>query len=301
MDLLEGEAFKRFMLHYNFPPFSVGETNRCAAPAAGKSDMARSPNARCSAYCRTRKPSRIRSASCPTFWNPTVRQSMATVCGGTLALMDAGVPIKAPVAGVAMGLVKEGDNYAILTDIAGAEDHYGDMDFKVAGTRDGITALQMDIKIPGVTSTIMAEALEQASAGRLHILDKMMNDAMPAAREEMSPFAPRIYSMKIPTDKIRDVIGPGGKMIRSIIEQTGVKIDVSDDGRVNIASSRWSFRRNRRSRSFPNSRQPRKWARSIWARLSESPTSARLSRSSRAPTDCCTFRNRRTAHSQCSG
>jgi polyribonucleotide nucleotidyltransferase len=151
-------------------------------------------------------------------------------------MMDAGIPIKAPVAGVAMGLVKEGSTYAILSDIAGAEDHYGDMDFKVAGTKAGITALQMDIKIPGVTSAIMAEALDQAKAGRLHILD-IMHKALPASREEISPFAPRIYSMKIPTDKIREVIGPGGKMIRSIIEQTGVKIDVSDDGRVNIASS----------------------------------------------------------------
>jgi len=153
-----------------------------------------------------------------------------------MALMDAGVPILAPVAGVAMGLVKEGNAYAVLTDIAGAEDHYGDMDFKVAGTQAGITALQMDIKIPGVTSKIMGEALEQARQGRLYILDKML-EAIPTARPEISPFAPRIYSMKIPTDKIRDVIGPGGKMIRSIIEQTGVKIDVSDDGRVNIASS----------------------------------------------------------------
>src|SRR5262249_39253114 len=138
--------------------------------------------------------------------------SMATVCGGTLALLGAGVPIKAPVAGVAMGVVKEDDNYAGLTDIAGAEDHYGDMDFKVAGTRDGITALQMDIKIPGVTSHIMSEALAQAKAGRLFILDKMM-EATPVVSEEMSPYAPRIYSMKIPTDKIRDVIGPGGEMI----------------------------------------------------------------------------------------
>src|SRR5262249_19612455 len=150
--------------------------------------------------------------------------------------MDAGVPIKAPAAGVAVGVVKEGDNYAILSDIAGAEDHYGDMDFKVAGTRDGITALQMDIKITGVTSHIMSEELAQAKEGRLHILGKML-EAISEVRTEISQYAPRIYSMKIPTDKIRDVIGPGGKMIRSIIEQTGVKIDVSDDGRVNIASS----------------------------------------------------------------
>jgi polyribonucleotide nucleotidyltransferase len=153
-----------------------------------------------------------------------------------MAMMDAGIPISAPVAGVAMGLVKEGDKYAVLSDIAGAEDHYGDMDFKVAGTRVGITALQMDIKIPGVTSSIMAEALDQAKRGRMHILG-IMEESLAQHREEISQFAPRIYTMKIPTDKIRDVIGPGGKMIRSIIEQTGVKIDVSDDGRVNIASS----------------------------------------------------------------
>jgi len=153
-------------------------------------------------------------------------------------MMDAGVPLKQAVAGIAMGLVmdEKSGNYAVLSDIAGAEDHYGDMDFKVAGTRDGITALQMDIKIPGVTAHIMSEALAQAKEGRLFILDKML-EAIAEVRTEISPYAPRIYSMKIPTDKIRDVIGPGGKMIRSIIEQTGVKIDVSDDGRVNIASS----------------------------------------------------------------
>jgi polyribonucleotide nucleotidyltransferase len=162
--------------------------------------------------------------------------SMATVCGATLALMDAGVPIKAPVAGIAMGLVMEGDQYAILTDIAGAEDHYGDMDFKVAGTSRGITALQMDIKVGGITSKIMSEALEQARKARLQILETMLA-TLPEPRTAISPYAPRIYTMKIPTDKIRDVIGPGGKMIRSIIEQTGVKIDVEDDGKVNIASS----------------------------------------------------------------
>jgi polyribonucleotide nucleotidyltransferase len=161
---------------------------------------------------------------------------MATVCGATLALMDAGVPIKAPVAGIAMGLVMEGDQYAILTDIAGAEDHYGDMDFKVAGTSRGITALQMDIKVGGITSKIMSEALEQARKARLQILETMLA-TLPEPRTAISPYAPRIYTMKIPTDKIRDVIGPGGKMIRSIIEQTGVKIDVEDDGKVNIASS----------------------------------------------------------------
>jgi polyribonucleotide nucleotidyltransferase len=162
--------------------------------------------------------------------------SMATVCGAALSLMDAGVPLAAPVAGVAMGLVKEGDKYAILSDIAGAEDHYGDMDFKVAGTKSGITALQMDIKVPNVTAAIMKEALDQAKRGRLFILDKM-NEALPQARPEMSEYAPRIYTTKIPVDKIRDVIGPGGKVIRGIIEQTGVKIDVEDDGTIHVASN----------------------------------------------------------------
>jgi polyribonucleotide nucleotidyltransferase len=162
--------------------------------------------------------------------------SMATVCGASLSMMDAGVPLDAPVAGVAMGLVKEGDKYAILTDIAGAEDHYGDMDFKVAGTSDGITALQMDIKVMGITAQIMREALAQAQRGRLFILEKMQ-EVISAGREKVSAYAPRIYTLQIPVDKIRDVIGPGGKMIRSIIEQTGVKIDVEDSGRVNVASN----------------------------------------------------------------
>jgi polyribonucleotide nucleotidyltransferase len=236
MDLLEGEAHKRFLLHYNFPPFSVGETGRMTGP--GRREVGHGALAE-----------RALTAVLPSAedWPYTIRvvsdilesngsSSMASVCGGTLAMMDAGIPISSPVAGVAMGLVKEGDNYAVLSDIAGAEDHYGDMDFKVAGTRKGITALQMDIKIPGVTSRIMGEALEQARQGRMHILG-IMEEALAAHRQEISQFAPRIYTLKIPTDKIRDVIGPGGKMIRSIIEQTGVKIDVSDDGRVNIASS----------------------------------------------------------------
>ena len=236
MDWLEGESYKRFMMHYNFPPFSVGEVSPLRGP--GRREIGHGALA---------ERALLPVIPSEEAWPYTIRvvsdilesngsSSMATVCGGTLALMDAGVPIKAPVAGVAMGLVKEGDTYAVLTDIAGAEDHYGDMDFKVAGTRDGITALQMDIKIPGVTAHIMSEALAQAKEGRLFILDKML-EAISEVRTEISPYAPRIYSMKIPTDKIRDVIGPGGKMIRSIIEQTGVKIDVSDDGRVNIASS----------------------------------------------------------------
>jgi polyribonucleotide nucleotidyltransferase len=162
--------------------------------------------------------------------------SMATVCGGSLSMMDAGVPLKASVAGVAMGLVKEGDVYAILTDIAGAEDHYGDMDFKVAGTREGITALQMDIKVMGITAQIMREALEQARRGRLFILDKM-NEVIGEPRTTLSEFAPRFYTVQIPTDKIRDLIGPGGKVIRGIIEQTGVKIDVDDSGKVNVSSN----------------------------------------------------------------
>src|SRR5688572_13345582 len=156
---------------------------------------------------------------------------MASICGGTLALLDAGVPLKAPVAGVAMGLVKEGDRYAILSDIAGVEDHYGDMDFKVAGTRTGITALQMDIKIGGITAQILSEALEQARRGRLHILDRMA-EALGEARANISAYAPRILTIRIPVDKIRDVIGPGGKMIRSIVERTACKIDIEDDGRV---------------------------------------------------------------------
>jgi polyribonucleotide nucleotidyltransferase len=161
--------------------------------------------------------------------------SMASICGGILALMDAGVPIKNPVAGVAMGLVKEGDRWAVLSDIAGEEDHYGDMDFKVAGTREGITALQMDIKISGITADILAKALEQARQGRLHILDRMA-EALQAPRTSISAYAPRIITVRVPVDKIRDIIGPGGKMIRSIVERTGCKIDVEDDGRVSIAS-----------------------------------------------------------------
>src|SRR5581483_7533278 len=164
--------------------------------------------------------------------------SMASVCGGSLAMMDAGVPLRAPVAGIAMGLVMDEatGKYAVLSDIAGAEDHYGDMDFKVAGTGDGITALQMDIKVTGITTEIMKKALEQARQGRMHILGKM-KDALASPREAISTYAPRIVTIKIPVDKIRDVIGPGGKMIRSIIERTGVKIDVEDDGRVNVASA----------------------------------------------------------------
>jgi polyribonucleotide nucleotidyltransferase len=232
----EAHYEKRFMLHYNFPPFSVGEVKFLRGP--GRREIGHGALAERA----------LRDMLPPEEVFPyTVRivsdilesngsSSMASICGGTLALMDAGVPLKSPVAGVAMGLVKEGDKYAILSDIAGVEDHYGDMDFKVAGTRAGITALQMDIKIGGITAQIMGEALEQARVGRLHILDKMA-EALAEPRTSISPFAPRIITVKIPVDKIRDIIGPGGKMIRSIVERTGCKIDVEDDGRVSIAST----------------------------------------------------------------
>src|SRR5271155_340001 len=232
----QGESKKRFMLHYNFPPFSVGEVGFMRG--AGRREIGHGALAE-----------RAVSAVLPSLddWPYAMRvvsdilesngsSSMATICGASLSLMDAGVPLTAPVAGVAMGLVKEGDNYAILTDIAGAEDHYGDMDFKVAGTKDGITALQMDIKVAGITSQIMREALAQAQRGRLFILGKM-DEIITAGREKISDYAPRFYTVQIPVDKIRDLIGPGGKMIRSIVEQTGVKIDVEDSGLVKVASS----------------------------------------------------------------
>jgi polyribonucleotide nucleotidyltransferase len=236
LEAFEGEAKKRFMLHYNFPPFSVGEVQFLRG--AGRREIGHGALAE-----------RAISAVLPSEekWPYAMRvvsdilesngsSSMATVCGAALSLMDAGVPLAAPVAGVAMGLVKEGDKYAILSDIAGAEDHYGDMDFKVAGTRKGITALQMDIKVAGITPQIMREALAQAQRGRMHILEKM-EGVLPGHREAVSAFAPRFYTLQIPVDKIRDLIGPGGKMIRSIIEQTGVKIDVEDSGKVNVSSN----------------------------------------------------------------
>ncbi len=236
LDYVEGMLQRRFMLHYNFPPYSVGEVKPNRGP--GRREIGHGALAeRALAPVMPQEqdfPYTIRVVS--EILESNGSSSMATVTGGCLALMDAGVPLKAPVAGIAMGLIKEGDEYAILTDIAGAEDHYGDMDFKVAGTRAGITALQMDIKIQGVTSSIMAEALEQARQARLFILDSMA-ETLPEPRENISSYAPRIFTMQIPTDKIRDVIGPGGKMIRSIVERTGVKIDVEDDGMVSIASS----------------------------------------------------------------
>jgi polyribonucleotide nucleotidyltransferase len=235
---VSGEFYKRFMLHYNFPPFSVGEVQFLRGPGrreVGHGALAERalasvvPGEDKFAYT-------IRLVS--DILESNGSSSMASVCGGSMAMMDAGVPIKAPVAGIAMGLIMDEKNgkWAVLSDIAGAEDHYGDMDFKVAGTAQGITALQMDIKVTGITSEIMAKALEQARTGRLHILGEMAK-TISEARTAMSTFAPRIVTIKIPVDKIRDVIGPGGKMIRSIIERTGVKIDVEDDGRVNVASA----------------------------------------------------------------
>jgi polyribonucleotide nucleotidyltransferase len=238
IESFEGEQWKSFMLHYNFPPFSVGEVSFLRGP--GRREVGHGALAE-----RSLTPMLPGEESFPY----TVRvvsdilesngsSSMATVCGGSLAMMDAGVPLKAPVAGIAMGLVmdEKTGKYAVLSDIAGAEDHYGDMDFKVAGTATGVTALQMDIKISGITTEVMRKALEQARRGRLHILE-IMQQALPAPRQNISNFAPRIVTIRIPVDKIRDVIGPGGKMIRSIIERTGVKIDVEDDGRVNVASA----------------------------------------------------------------
>jgi polyribonucleotide nucleotidyltransferase len=237
IELLEpGDASKRFMLHYNFPPFSVGEVGFMRGP--GRREIGHGALAERAIVPlvpdESSFPYTLRVVS--DILESNGSSSQATVCGASLALMDAGVPIPAHVGGIAMGLVKEGDQYAVLTDIAGAEDHYGDMDFKVAGTRDGITALQMDIKVPNVTSAIMREALEQARRGRLFIIDKMQ-EAIQEPRASMSQYAPRIYTINIPTDKIRDVIGPGGKVIRGIIEQTGVKIDVEDDGTVHVSSS----------------------------------------------------------------
>ncbi len=237
IELLEpGEATKRFMLHYNFPPFSVGEVGFMRGPGRREIGHGALAERSLSALIPGEDvfPYTMRVVS--DILESNGSSSQATVCGASLALMDAGAPLAAHVGGIAMGLVMEGKDYAILTDIAGAEDHYGDMDFKVAGTRDGITGLQMDIKVPSVTTAILKEALEQARRGRLFIIDKM-EQAMPKPRTSISQYAPRIYTLHIPTDKIRDVIGPGGKVIRGIIEQTGVKIDVEDDGTVHVASA----------------------------------------------------------------
>lgn len=227
------ETSKRLMMHYNFPPFSVGEVGFMRGP--GRREVGHGALAERSVQAvipsEADFPYTLRVVS--DILESNGSSSMATVCGASLSMMDAGVKTIAPVAGIAMGLVMEGDKYAILTDIAGAEDHYGDMDFKVAGTREGITGLQMDIKVPTVSTQIMKEALEQARRARLEILDKM-EAVIAKPRDEMSPYAPRIYTVTVPTDKIREIIGPGGKVIRGIIDQTGVKIDVHDDGTVNV-------------------------------------------------------------------
>lgn len=236
IDALDGERKENFMLHYNFPPYSVGEVGMVGSPKRreiGHGNLARRgiaavlPAPKDYSYV-------LRVVSEITESNGS--SSMATVCGTSLALMDAGVPIKSHVAGVAMGLVKEGEKFAVLTDILGDEDHLGDMDFKVAGTAEGVTALQMDIKIDGITETIMERALEQAREGRLHILG-IMNQAITGPRQEMSAYAPRILSIRIPTDKIRDVIGKGGVTIRALTEETGTVVDISDDGNVKVAAA----------------------------------------------------------------
>jgi polyribonucleotide nucleotidyltransferase len=238
IEKVDGEIYRRFMLHYNFPPFSVGEVKFLRGP--GRREVGHGALAERSLVpllpSEDEFPYTLRVVS--DILESNGSSSMASVCGGSLALMDAGVPLKAPVAGVAMGLVmdEKTGKWAVLTDIAGAEDHYGDMDFKVAGTPQGITALQMDIKVSGITLEIMRQALAQARAGRLEILDAMAR-VLPAPRASISAYAPRIVTIRIPTEKIREVIGPGGKTIRMIIEKTGVKIDVEDDGRVNVASA----------------------------------------------------------------
>jgi polyribonucleotide nucleotidyltransferase len=236
MDQLEGTIKQHFMLHYNFPPYSVGETGRMGAP--GRREIGHGKLAWRAIHPmlpgKDEFPYTLRVVSEITESNGS--SSMATVCGTSLALMDAGVPLKKPVAGIAMGLILEGERYAVLSDILGDEDHLGDMDFKVAGTEDGVTSLQMDIKIAGITEEIMRVALDQAKGGRMHILGEM-NKALGHARDQLGEHAPRIEQIKIPTDKIREVIGTGGKVIREIVEKTGAKINVEDDGTVKIASA----------------------------------------------------------------
>ncbi|CDQ11004.1 polyribonucleotide nucleotidyltransferase (Polynucleotide phosphorylase) (PNPase) [Acidithiobacillus ferrivorans] len=235
IDALQGESRDRFMLHYNFPPFSTGETGMVGSPKRREIGHGRLAKRAIAAVLPSNSefPYSLRVVSEVLESNGS--SSMATVCGASLALMDAGVPLKAPVAGVAMGLIKEGDRFAVLTDILGDEDHLGDMDFKVAGTEQGVTALQMDIKIDGITREIMAQALKQALAGRLHILG-LMNGVLSVSRGELSDYAPRIITIQINPDRIRDVIGPGGKVIRALTEETGATIDIQDNGTVTIAS-----------------------------------------------------------------
>jgi polyribonucleotide nucleotidyltransferase len=236
IDGLLGDVKKRFMLHYNFPPFSVGEVKFMRGPSRRDTGHGALAERALTPVLPTEDEFPYVARIVSEILESNGSSSMATVCGGSLALNDAGMPTKAPVAGIAMGLIKEGDDIAVLSDILGDEDHLGDMDFKVAGTAEGITALQMDIKIAGVTQDVMQKAIEQARDGRLHILGEMAKE-LDSARKEMSPFAPRIEALKIPTDKIRDIIGPGGKVIRGLVEETGCSIDVSDDGTVQIASA----------------------------------------------------------------
>jgi polyribonucleotide nucleotidyltransferase len=235
LESYEGEKKKPFMLHYNFPPFCVGETGRMTGTGRREIGHGALAERAITAVLPSPEESPYTIRIVSDILESNGSSSMATVCGASLALFDAGIALKGAVAGVAMGLVKEGDDYAILTDIAGAEDHYGDMDFKVAGTRKGITALQMDIKIGGLTREILQQAMEQARRGRLFLLDKM-DAVLDGPRTERSAYAPRIETVMIPTDKIRDLIGKGGATIRGIIEQTGAKIDVDDTGRVSVAS-----------------------------------------------------------------
>jgi len=236
VDSLEGTYKERFLLHYNFPPYSVGETGRMGSP--GRREIGHGKLAWRAVHpmlpAHHEFPYTLRVVSEITESNGS--SSMATVCGSSLALMDAGVPLKSPVAGIAMGLILEGERFAVLSDILGDEDHLGDMDFKVAGSKDGITSLQMDIKIQGITEEIMKVALEQAKGGRIHILGEM-SKAIVEARAEVGEHAPRIETLKIPTDKIREVIGSGGKVIREIVEKTGAKVDISDDGTVKVSSA----------------------------------------------------------------
>jgi polyribonucleotide nucleotidyltransferase len=235
IELLEGETYRHFMLHYNFPSFSVGEVRRFGSPGRREIGHGALAERAVAAVLPAKEefPYTIRIVS--DILESNGSSSMATVCGASLALMDAGVPLKSHVAGIAMGLVKEGERYGILTDIMGTEDHYGDMDFKVAGTEKGVTALQMDIKIAGVSTEIMRAALAQAREARLFVLAKM-REAIERPRPELSPYAPRFVTIKIRPEKIREIIGPGGKVVRGIQEQTGTKIDIEDDGRVTVFS-----------------------------------------------------------------
>ncbi|HSF13323.1 MAG TPA: polyribonucleotide nucleotidyltransferase, partial [Erythrobacter sp.] len=236
IDGLEGLSYSSFMLHYNFPPYSVGEVGRFGAPGRREVGHGKLAWRALNPVLPSKEdfPYTIRVLSDITESNGS--SSMATVCGGCLSMMDAGVPVKAPVSGIAMGLILEGDEFAVLSDILGDEDHLGDMDFKVAGTAEGITTMQMDIKVAGITQEIMAKALEQAKAGRQHILGEMAK-ALTGARTEVSKHAPRIETIQIDKSKIRDVIGTGGKVIREIVAETGAKVDIDDEGVIKISSS----------------------------------------------------------------